>query len=72
MRTLVTILYWMLSVVIAALVVSSAGYKFQESILMGTMFLPGALAAKYLSLSLLSESNLRQTSAVLNGILHSL
>lgn len=48
MRTLVTILYWMLSVVIAALVVSSAGYTFQESILMGTMFLPGALAAKYL------------------------
>ena len=48
MRTLVTILYWMLSVVVAALVVSSAGYTFQESILMGTMFLPGALAAKYL------------------------
>jgi len=48
MRTLVTILYWMLSVVIAALVVSSAGYTFQESLLMGTMFLPGALAAKYL------------------------
>ena len=47
MRTLVTILYWMLSVVVAALVVSSAGYTFQESILMGTMFLPGALAAKY-------------------------
>ncbi|MBO7589298.1 MAG: LytTR family transcriptional regulator DNA-binding domain-containing protein [Bacteroidaceae bacterium] len=48
MRTLVTILYWMLSVVIAALVVSSAGYDFPEAILMGTMFLPGALAAKYL------------------------
>ena len=48
MRTLVTILYWMLSVVIAALVVSSAGYHFPEAILMGTMFLPGALAAKYL------------------------
>jgi len=48
MRTLVTILYWMLSVVIAALVVSSAGYTFQESLWMGTMFLPGALAAKYL------------------------
>jgi hypothetical protein len=38
----------MLSVVIAALVVSSAGYTFQESLWMGTMFLPGALAAKYL------------------------
>ena len=38
----------MLSVVIAALVVSSAGYTFQESLLMGTMFLPGALGAKYL------------------------
>jgi len=48
MRTLITILYWMLSVVIAALVVSSAGYTFQESLLMGTMFLPGALGAKYL------------------------
>ena len=48
MRTLVTILYWMLSVVIAALVVSSVGYSFQESLWMGTMFLPGALAAKYI------------------------
>lgn len=48
MRTLVTILYWMLSVVIAALVVSSVGYTFQESLWMGTMFLPGALAAKYI------------------------
>ena len=38
----------MLSVVISALVVSSAGYTFQESIWMGTMFLPGALAAKFL------------------------
>ena len=38
----------MLSVVIAALVVSSVGYTFQESLWMGTMFLPGALAAKYI------------------------
>ena len=66
MRTLITILYWMLSVVIAALVVSSAGYTFQESLLMGTMFLPGALGAKYL----LPKVSFRKRSEGIQGVIY--
>ena len=66
MRTLVTILYWMLSVVIAALVVSSAGYTFLESLLMGTMFLPGALGAKYL----LPKVSFRKRSEGIQGVIY--
>lgn len=66
MRTLVTILYWMLSVVIAALVVSSAGYTFLESLLMGTMFLPGALGAKYL----LPKVSFKKRSDGIQGVIY--
>ncbi len=66
MRTLVTILYWMLSVLIAALVVSSAGYTFQESLLMGTMFLPGALGAKYL----LPKVSFKKRSEGIQGVIY--
>ena len=66
MRTLVTILYWMLSVVIAALVVSSAGYTFMESLLMGTMFLPGALGAKYL----LPKVSFKKRSEGIQGVIY--
>lgn len=48
MKILITIVYWVLSLLIAALIVASAGYTFQESLFMGSMFLPGAIAAKYL------------------------
>jgi len=66
MRTLITILYWMLSVVIAALVVSSTGYTFQESLLMGTMFLPGALGAKYL----LPKVSFKKRSEGIQGVIY--
>ena len=66
MRTLVTILYWMLSVVIAALVVSSVGYSFQESLWMGTMFLPGALAAKFL----LPKVSFNKRSEGIQGVIY--
>ena len=66
MRTLITILYWMLSVVIAALVVSSTGYTFQESLLMGTMFLPGALGAKYL----LPKVSFKKRSDGIQGVIY--
>ena len=45
MKILITILYWLLSMLIAALVVMSTGYSFQESVFMGSIFLPGAIAA---------------------------
>ena len=48
MKILITIVYWVLSLLIAALIVTSAGYTFQESLFMGSMFLPGAIAANYM------------------------
>lgn len=66
MRTLITILYWMLSMLIAALVVTSVGYSFQESLLMGSMFLPGAIAAKYL----LPKVSFRKRSDGIQGIVY--
>ena len=43
-----TIGYWTLSVLLIAIVVHSLGYSYGASLLIGTMFLPGALAAKFL------------------------
>jgi len=48
MKILITIVYWVMSLLIAALIVTSAGYTFQESLFMGSMFLPGAIAANYM------------------------
>ena len=45
-RTLV-IAYWILSILLMAMVLHSLEYGFLEALFLGTMFLPGALAAKY-------------------------
>ena len=66
MRTWITILYWMLSMVIAALVVTSVGYTFQESLFMGSMFLPGAIAAKYL----LPKVSFKKRSEGIQGVIY--
>lgn len=66
MRTWITILYWMLSMVIAALVVTSVGYTFQESLFMGNMFLPGAIAAKYL----LPKVSFKKRSEGIQGVIY--
>ena len=47
MKRLLVISYWVLSVLLVSLIVTSLGYSFPEAILIGTMFLPGALAARY-------------------------
>lgn len=66
MRTWITILYWTLSMLIAALVVTSAGYTFQESLFMGSMFLPGAIAAKYL----LPKVSFKKRSEGIQGVIY--
>lgn len=66
MRTCITIFYWMLSMVIAALVVMSVGYTFQESLFMGSMFLPGAIAAKYL----LPKVSFKKRSEGIQGVIY--
>ena len=45
-RTLV-ISYWVLSILLVAVILSSLGYRFMEAVFISTVFLPGALAAKY-------------------------
>ena len=47
MKRLLVISYWVLSVLLVSLIVTSLGYSFPEALLIGTMFLPGALAARY-------------------------
>lgn len=66
MRIWITILYWMLSMLIAALVVMSAGYSFQEALFMGSMFLPGAIAAKFL----LPKVSFKKRSEGIQGVIY--
>ncbi len=66
MRIWITILYWALSMLIAAVVVMSAGYSFQESLFMGSMFLPGAIAAKYL----LPKVSFKKRSEGIQGVIY--
>lgn len=47
MKRLLLISYWVVSVLLMAVVLSSLGYGFLEAVFIGTMFLPGALAAKF-------------------------
>ena len=47
MKRLLVISYWVLSILLVAIVLTSLGYRFMEAVFIGTMFLPGALAAKY-------------------------
>ena len=47
MKRLLLIFYWVVSILLVAIVLSSLGYRFPEALLVGTMFLPGALAAKF-------------------------
>jgi len=66
MKILITILYWLLSMLIAALVVMSTGYSFQESVFMGSMFLPGAIAAK----NLLPKVSFKKRSEGILGVIY--
>ena len=47
MKRLPVIFYWGVSVLLVSLVLTSLGYRFLEAVFIATMFLPGALAAKY-------------------------
>ena len=47
MKRLLVISYWALSILLVAVILTSLGYRFMEAVFIGTVFLPGALAAKY-------------------------
>ena len=47
MKRLLIISYWIVSILLVAMVLVSLGYRFLEALFIGTLFLPGALAAKF-------------------------
>jgi hypothetical protein len=47
MKRMLVISYWILSILLVAVILTSLGYRFMEAVFIGTVFLPGALAAKY-------------------------
>ena len=47
MKRMLVISYWVLSIFLVAVILTSLGYRFMEAVFISTMFLPGALAAKY-------------------------
>lgn len=47
MKRFLVISFWVVSILLVALVLTSVGYNFLEALFIGSMFLPGALAAKY-------------------------
>ena len=47
MKNVLSISYWLAAILLVAAVMTSLRYRFAESVLIGTLFLPGALAVKY-------------------------
>ena len=47
MKRFLIISYWVVSILLVAVVLTSIDYRFLEALFIGSMFLPGALAAKY-------------------------
>ncbi len=47
MKRLLIISYWGVSILLVAMILVSLGYRFLEALFVGTLFLPGALAAKF-------------------------
>ena len=47
MKRFLIISYWVVSILLVAVVLTSVGYRFLEALFIGSMFLPGALAAKF-------------------------
>ena len=48
MKKTLSVTYWVAAIFLMALVLMSLGYRFGESVFIGTLFLPGALAVKYI------------------------
>jgi len=48
MKQLLGISFWMVSILLLAVILTSLGYRFVEALFVSTLFLPGALAFKFL------------------------
>ncbi len=72
MKRLLVISYWIVSTLLVAICLSSLGYRFIEALFIGTIFLPGALAAKYFFPKVsfkYKRSGIKETIFVVLGIL---
>ena len=69
MKTLLSISYWLGSMLLVACMVNSLGYRFGEALFIGSLFFPGALAVKYFYSQIQSgERKTRFRNAVFVGI----
>ena len=71
-KTLIVFAAWMLAVVLIAALVVSMGFSFPEALLIGVLFLPGALAARFFLPKISFEprsAGIRDSIFVLLGIL---
>ena len=72
MKRVLVISYWIVSILLVAIVLTSLGYTFFESVFIGTMFLPGALAARFFFPKVNRQSRgtaVRETVFLVLGIL---
>lgn len=72
MKRIMVISYWTVSILLVAIVLSSLGYRFMEALFLGTMFLPGALAARYFFPKVYfknKRSGIKDTIFIVSGIL---
>ena len=59
---LITFSYWMLAVIIIAMILLSLGYPFALGLLMGSLFLPGTFLVKYLLPKIFKEESKKKTA----------
>lgn len=59
---LITFSYWMLAVIIIAIILLSLGYPFALGLLMGSLFLPGTFLVKFLLPKVLKEESKKKTA----------
>ncbi len=71
MKRILEISFWIVSVLLVAGVVTSLGYRSAESVFIGTLFLPGALAVKYFypQVSFKKVSGIKDLTFITAGIL---
>ena len=59
---LITFSYWILAVIIIAMILLSLGYPFALGLLMGSLFLPGTFLVKYLLPKIFKEETKKKTA----------
>lgn len=59
---LITFSYWILAVIIIAMILLSLGYPFDLGLLMGSLFLPGTFLVKYLLPKIFKEKSKKKTA----------